>query len=110
MNKVLLEFILVIFLVIILIFPSALFIDVIGHEFYHFYEHKQYAEQICLNVNELRAYTVVNFPDKTTKLGYNEDKQNDEEKSANIFGKIIAFVYSLIALLIIGVIIHLNIK
>ncbi len=109
MKKLTLEIILFLLLVL-LILPAALFIDVLSHEFYHFYKHKGYSEEICLNVKDANAYTVIKFPDYSTKLSYNDNIKNQEERTANRIGKIIALFYSLSIILILISLIHINRK
>jgi len=110
MDKFVLKFILIAVLFLVLIVPGALFMEVISHELYHYYNHQEYSSEICFNVNEATAYTIVNFPDETTKLGYNQDIRNAEEEKADLFGKIASFTYSFTVLIILGAIIYLNKK
>ena len=110
MDKFVLKFMLIAVLFLILIVPGALFVEIISHELYHYSNHQEYSSEICFNVNEATAYTIVNFPNETAKLGYNQDVQNAEEEKADLVGKLASFTYSFIVLLILGVIIYLNKK
>jgi len=91
-------------IIILLIMPSAFFIDIIAHETYHAYKNKPYSESICFNLDKIkRAYTVVEYPNSTAKLDYLRNSEKIEELKANKFGRLISFLY----ILFIGLIISL---
>ena len=108
MNKLAIQTILVVVLVVILVIPSALFIDIFSHELYHVSKNKQYSEEICLNINDITAYTIVNFPDYTTSLKYNEEVKDKEEVIANRVGKIASLIYAILVIIIFSIIIYLK--
>ena len=108
MNKLGLKAILIVILGIILIIPGALFVDILAHEFYHVSKNKEYSEEICLNVNDITAYTIVNFPDYNARLNYNQETQDKEEIVANRVGKIASSVYVLLIILIFSLIFYLK--
>ncbi|MEK6907212.1 MAG: hypothetical protein AABW45_01675 [Nanoarchaeota archaeon] len=101
MKKVYLEFSLIVILILLLILPSAFFINILSHEYYHVYKNNPYSESVCLDLTQpIKAYTVVNYPNLTTKLSYSNDYRLQEEVKANNFGRLISFLYILFITLI----------
>jgi hypothetical protein len=83
-------------LILVLILPSAFFINLLSHEYYHLYKHNPYSESICFDLTKIeKAYTVVDYPNLTTKLTYSKDARTIEEIKANNFGRLFSFLYIL---------------
>ena len=102
MKKIYIQFVLISILILILIAPSAFFVNIIGHEYYHAYKNNPYSETICFDLTKPdKAYTIVNYPNLTAKLSYSENNALNEEIKANNFGRTISFLYTLIIGLII---------
>ena len=96
MKKVYLQFLLIVILILILILPSAFFINILAHEYYHLYKNNPYSETICFDLTQVnKAYAVVNYPNLTTKLAYSQDSRIIEEIKANNFGRLFSFLYIL---------------
>ena len=103
MKIVHLQFLFIVILILILILPSAFFINILAHEYYHVYKNNPYSETICFDLTQPnKAYTVVNYPNLTTKLSYSRDERLIEEVKANNFGRMSSFLYILFIGLIIS--------
>lgn len=101
MKKSYLQFSLIVLLILLLIMPSAFFINILSHEFYHVYKNNPYSETVCFDLTQPdKAYTVVNYPNLTTKLSYSKDSRLKEEIQANNFGRLFSFLYILLIALI----------
>ncbi|MAG48001.1 hypothetical protein CL617_05325 [archaeon] len=84
----------------IVILPGFFFWDIAGHELYHSYKNKEYAEKICINYNyPYASHTVVSFPDAEARENYNVQLEDKEERIANRVGRTAAILYMIIALL-----------
>ncbi len=96
MKKIYIQFVLISILILILIVPSAFFVNIIAHEYYHAYKNKPYSETICFDLTKPdKAYTIVNYPNLTAKLSYSESNSLNEEIKANNFGRTVSFLYLL---------------
>ena len=97
MKRLYLQFSLIVILIVLLIVPSAFFVNMIAHEFYHVYKHAPYSENICFDLTKPdKAYTVVSYPDLKIKYNYSSKSELEEEIMANNYGRLFSFLYILI--------------
>ena|SRR3989344_942634 len=93
-KRVIIEFSVLFFLMLLMIIPGMMFVDVLAHEFYHFSRHKDVTEEICLDVNKpYQGHVSLSLPTKRIDLKYTNDAINEEERKANKFGKIASIFY-----------------
>ena len=85
----------------IMILPGFFFWDIVGHELYHTYKNKQYAEKICVNYNyPYASHVVVSFPTQEAKENYIYQLEAEEERNANKIGRIAALSYIVLILIL----------
>jgi len=91
--------IIIIVLLCILMIPGLLFTEILAHELYHVIYYKEYAKEICIDINHpLRSHTVVRFENESIMLAFNENKVSEEQEieQAERIGKLASVVYLIV--------------
>jgi len=102
------DVLIIIILLCILLIPGLLFTEILAHELYHVFSHKEYAEEVCIDFNEpYRAHTVVRFDNRSMMLEYQNSRDYSEEEKAKKIGKLASMVYLIIFSVILFWFIHL---
>lgn len=105
------EFVVFSFLLAFVIAPGLFYTDVMAHEFYHYLQHQDVTEEICIDVNKpYWGHVRINFENSEELLQYNAEQLNDEERKANIFGRIVSIMYLINALVVVHWILLLMIR
>ena len=97
--KVFLEMIGIFILFAIIIIPGLLFVDTFFHEYYHYMQHEERAIEICFDFNKgFQGHVGIVVPSNSTE-GLDPEQIIQEDKTANIVGKIASLIYFFIAII-----------
>lgn len=97
MKKIYIQASSLVVLIILLLIPSAFFINLTFHEYYHVLKNNPYSESVCFDVTQPeKAYTIIHYPNLETKLSHSNEDRLKEEQDANTFARIISSVYVLL--------------
>lgn len=91
------------FLLAILIAPGLFYTNVIAHEFYHYAKHQDVAEEICIDINKpYWGHVEIGFDNQKELLKYEVQELDEEEKNADIFGRVASVMYLVNALIVVN--------
>lgn len=91
------------FLLAILVAPGLFYTDVMAHEFYHYAQHQDIAEEICIDVNKpYGGYVKIIFENQEELLKYESERIDEEEQNAELFGHIASLLYLINALVVVN--------
>jgi hypothetical protein len=83
----------------IIIIPGLLFMDTFFHEYYHYIKHKENAIELCFDFNKAsQGHLGILVPSNSTE-GIDPEQIKQEDKTANLIGKIASLIYFLIVIL-----------
>lgn len=93
-------------LLVMVILPGIFSVNVLTHEFYHAFRHKDAAKSICVDINQKPyvAHTIVVFPNATAMRTYVESVEDGEEGIAADVGQVASVIYVLFCLVAISLV------
>ncbi len=99
-KRGIIEMVVLMALLTLLILPGLMYIDILAHEAYHYLKHRDYAKEICLDVNsESLAHVTLLFPSGET---IDKETLEREERKADKVGKVASVIYLVNAIIIIN--------